>query len=496
MSSLANGGVLQLLLPILIPALGGLCIAVIRPLDTPRGRRAAVTAALALTLASALWTQFRQDGSLTLLQLLPNLPLLLKADATGRFFAGLISLVFLCIGIYSFDYMAHEGREKRYYSFFFFSLAALNGVSFSGSLLTLFLFHEAAALLALPLITHSRKKEALAAGDRFLFFTALGALLVLTGFFLMNLHVSVPVFIDGGALDLKAVAGNEPALRIALFLMILGFSAQAGMLPLHAWLPAAHPYAPGPSSAVVSGVLTKAGVLGVLRVIYCHGSPALLAGTWVQNTCLILALATVLMGSTMALLQDVLKKRLAYSTVSQVSYVLYGLFTLTSSGVTGALLHVFFHAVVKSTLAMAAGAIILKTGKTRISELSGIGRQMPVTMICFTLASLGLVGLPATGGYLSKHYLMEGGLSTAHSWNWAGPAVLWISAGLTAVYLFSVAVRGFFPGKNVPRASLPKAEPTPRMWAPLVFLAVLCLLGGLFHTPLSNFLYSLAETLT
>ena len=195
----------------------------------------------------------------------------------------------------------------------------------------------------------------------------------------------------------------------------------------------------------------------------------------------------------LAFKEGVFKKRLAYSTVSQVSYVLFGLFTLTEWGMMGALLHIVFHSIIKNTLFMTAGAVIYKTGKTKVSELTGIGKQMPVAMGCYTIVSMGLIGIPPTCGFISKWYLAQGGLSMAYGWNWVGPAVLLVSAILTAGYLFSIVIRGFFPGNAVQPADLPKAEPTAVMLAPMLLLAALCLLFGMFPGALTGFVSSIAS---
>ena len=274
-------------------------------------------------------------------------------------------------------------------------------------------------------------------------------------------------------------------LLTAVLLMLLGFGAKAGLFPLHGWLPTAHPAAPSPASAVLSGVITKAGVLGVLRLIYCFVGADFLRGTWVQTVFMALTLFTVFMGSLLAYQEQMLKKRLAYSSVSQVSYVLFGLSTLHPVGVVGALLHVACHALVKDTLFMSAGAIILKTRKTRVDELVGIGKQMPVTMWCFALASVGLVGIPPCLGFVSKWYLAQGALAMTGvvSWlNYLGPAVLLVSALLTAGYLLPIVIHAFFPGADVagnPR-TYAKCEPSWRMLIPLVLLTALSVLLGMF----------------
>ena len=495
MESVINTKDFLLLLPLLIPVIGGLCVAFVKVLDDMRLRRYAVAATLLLTAAAVAAVLPRPDNSLVLFNLTPDIPVLLKIDGVGRLYAGFISVVFACVGIYSFEYMHHEKNEKRFYAFYLFTLAALMGLSLCGSIVTLYMFYEAMTLLSLPLVTHTQTKEAVAAGIKYLIYSVIGASLGLAGIFFLNRYAVSLTFAPGGVLDMEKVAGHESMLLVVFFLMVLGFSVKAGMFPLHGWLPTAHPVAPAPASAVLSGVITKAGVLGIIRVIYYLVGVEFLRGTWVQITWLILAILTVFLGSMLAFKEGVFKKRLAYSTVSQVSYVLFGLFTMTPSGMSGALLHIIFHSIIKNTLFMTAGAIIYKTGKTKVAELTGIGKQMPVTMWCYTIVSMGLIGIPPTCGFISKWYLAQGGLSLPFGWNWVGPAVLLISAILTAGYLFSIVIRGFFPGHEVKREDLPKAEPTWIMLAPMAVLAGLCLLLGMFPGPLTSFVSGIAATL-
>jgi multicomponent Na+:H+ antiporter subunit D len=280
---------------------------------------------------------------------------------------------------------------------------------------------------------------------------------------------------------------------IVLMLMIVGFGTKAGMFPMHGWLPTAHPVAPAPASAVLSGIITKAGVLAIIRVIFYTAGADFLRGTWVQYTWMTLTLITVFMGSMMAYKEQVLKKRLAYSTVSQVSYILFGLSLLNVSGMMGALSHFVFHSVVKNCLFLAAGAIIYKTGHTRVEELKGIGKEMPVTMWCFTLVSITLVGIPPTSGFVSKWYLAEGSLTAGTGiFAWLGPVVLLLSALLTAGYLLPISIQGFFPGQSFDYEGLQKKEPNLLMTVPMVLYTVAAVLFGMFPGPFMNFLQNIA----
>lgn len=235
-------------------------------------------------------------------------------------------------------------------------------------------------------------------------------------------------------------------------------------------------------------MIVKAGVLALIRVTNLFGTD-FLRGTWMQTAWICLTLVTVLMGSLLAFREPVLKKRLAYSTVSQLSYILFGLATMQETAFEGSLLHVLAHGFVKAVLFLSAGAFIYCTGKTRVDELRGIGRKMPLTLWCFTIASLGLIGIPPTGGFVSKWYLALGSLKSGIPvLDVLGPVVLLVSALLTAGYLLPITVRGFFPGADYEANSQKKQEPSKWMTVPIVIITILSVLVGLFPDAVSFYL--------
>ena len=207
--------------------------------------------------------------------------------------------------------------------------------------------------------------------------------------------------------------------------------------------------APAPASALLSGVITKAGVLAIIRVVYFVVGPDVIRGTWVQDTWVLLTLLTVFMGSLLAFWEPLLKKRLAYSTVSQVSYILFGLSMLHLTSFVGALSHVVFHSLIKDGLFLCAGAITMVTGKTRVKDMVGLGRGMPLLLGCYTVLSLAWIGIPPASGFVSKWYLATGAMASGTgAWAWIGPAVLLASALLTAGYLLPLSIQGYFPGAD------------------------------------------------
>lgn len=488
-----------LIAPILLPIVLGILPLACKPLGTLRARRFVVLAALILNtiLAIAVVVRFGTGqaarsgdvASLTVLHISDKLPVVLAADSLSVFFCAIVAVMYLLSGIFSLEYMKHEGSTGRFYAFFLITLGMLNGMGLSGNLMTLFLFFEALTLLSLPLVIHDMTKEAISATFKYLFYSIAGSSLALVGFFFVYNYGNTLEFTPGGVLDMTLLKGNESAMLIAAMLAVVGFGAKAGMFPLHGWLPAAHPVAPAPASAILSGVITKAGVLAIIRYIFHIVGADFLRGTWVQTTWMILALISIVMGSMLAYKEPMFKKRLAYSSISQVSYVLFGLFTLSETGVAGSLMQIMSHSIVKTCLFLTAGAFAYKTGGTSVSQLRGIGKRMPVTLFCFTLAAISLVGIPPTSGFVSKWYLATGAIAADTGvFSWLGPAVILLSALLTAGYLLPVTISGFFPGRSVnedddvggDKPDHAKSEVNLLMLAPMAVLAVLALIAGAF----------------
>ena len=474
---------------VFVPVLWGVMLLLL-PEFKSRGRLLTVSG-IGLSLAACLGLAAMLGGEteLFLFSFGTNLSVYFRIDEVGRLFAAVVIFVWLLAGFYAFEYMKHEKEEKRYFGFYLTVFGILHGLVFAGNMVTFYLCYELMTLLSFPLILHNRSKEAIMGGLKYLFYSLFGAYLVLFGLFFLNKYTTVLTFLPEGTLNLDAVAGNETILLIAVFSMILGFSVKAGMFPLHAWLPTAHPVAPAPASAVMSGIIVKVGVLGIIRVVYYLVGADFIRGSWVQTAWMLLSLTTVFMGSMLAYREKVLKKRLAYSTVSQASYILFGLSLLQAQAVTGALLHVVFHAIIKSCLFLFAGAVIFKTGKTRVEELRGIGKEMPVALWCYTFAAAALIGIPPASGFISKWHLALGALGSGIPvFSWLGPVVLLVSALLTAGYLLPITVHGFLPGADYNYAERKKEEPNLVMLLPIAILAILAVAFGLFPTALTDYI--------
>lgn len=409
------------------------------------------------------------------------LPISFRVDNLGILFAAVITIVFLAAAVYSVCYMKHEGDNLRYYIFYSLVYVILIALCFAGNLITYYLFYELMTLSSVPLVLHNRSHEANMAALKYLLYSLFGAYCVLFGLFFVNRYTSSLEFVWGGTLNSSAYDNPQLMLTIA-FCMIMGFSVKAGMFPMHAWLPTAHPVAPSPASGVLSGVIVKAGVLGIIRVMYYIFGLDFIRGTWVQTTLLILSLLTVFMGSMLAYREKIFKKRLAYSTVSQVSYILFGLFIMDDVAASGALLHVIGHAFTKCALFLIAGAIIMQTGLKNVDEYRGIGKKMPVTLWCYTFCALALIGIPPTGGFMSKWYLCVGAMNSGVKvFEYLGPVILLVSALLTAGYLLPITMNGFFPGEKPLSKEIDTCKPLPKsMVVAIVVLSALAVLVGMF----------------
>ncbi len=435
---------------------------------------------------------------------------LFKKDIFTDLFVLMISGIFLLTAIFATDYMRHDDLKdeeeqkvttlsgKTFFGFYFMVWGVLIGLSLSGNLLTFYMFYELMTVTSSVLVIHEMTRKAVFATKKYIYYSIAGAALALFGFALL-------AGVSGGSLEftvggsVNVTPENMPVILIAVLFICIGFGTKAGMFPMHGWLPTAHPVAPGPASAVLSGIICKAGVLGILRTLYFVAGPNVIKGTWVQYTLISLSLITVFMGSMLAYKENVLKKRLAYSTVSQVSYIIFGLACLNPLSLFGAMLHTVFHACLKSLLFMNAGTIIYSTDKHECTELCGIGKALPITMMTFTTAALGLVGIPPVSGFISKWYLCTGALEMENTAiGYLGIVILLLSALLTAGYLFSVVIAGFFPGADFKGCedNLEKDKKvTTGMIVVMVILAVVSVLLGIFYTVLNIDLFKICEML-
>ena len=483
-----------ILSPVVLPIITGIVLLLL-PQKVFKNRKALlITAGISVVVSTCL-TLFIISGvvgsSVGLFCIVDDIRIYFNIDDTGRLFAATAAVIFVLTGFFSFGYMAHEKNEKRYYAYYLMTFGVLVGLCFSGNLVTMYMFYEFMTIVSVPLVLHSGSREAVMAGLKYLIYSFCGSYMALFGIYCLYRYTDTLDFVGHGTLraDELVQSGNVQLMLAASFLMILGFGVKAGMFPMHAWLCAAHPAAPAPASAFLSGIIVKGGILAVIRtVFYCIGSD-FLRGTWVQTLWILLASITVIMGSALAYKERMLKKRLAYSTISNLSYIMLGLAFLSESGFRGSLLHVVFHAVIKTALFMFAGSVIFVTGKVRVNDLAGLGKKMPMLFRAYTIAALGLTGIPPMSGFVSKWYIGLGGFSSdIPVFSRLGVVALIISALLTAGYLLPISVKGFLADENNGSMALHYKEPPRIMLVPVIVLAAATLVLGIFPVPLVEFI--------
>ena len=376
----------------------------------------------------------------TVTEVFPGVAIKFRVDAFGMLFALVASTLWIVTTIYSIGYMRglNEHSQTRYFCFFAIALSATIGVAFSANLFTLYLFYEMLSFATYPLVTHHQDQEARSSGRKYLLYIVGASIgLVLPAMLICYNLTGTLEFSRQGIFT-----GTEPkaTMMVLLLMLVLGF-AKAGIMPFHSWLPAAM-VAPTPVSALLHAVaVVKVGVFSVLRVLTGVFGIDLLARLNLGTIICYIAAFTIITASLIALSQDGLKRRLAFSTIGQLSYIVLGVALLSPKGMIGGMTHIAMHAFGKITLFFCAGAIFVATGKKNISEMVGIGRRMPVTMVAFFIGSLSVIGLPPTGGFFSKWYLVQG---TLQADQWPMLVVLLSSSLLNAAYFFPIVYKAFF----------------------------------------------------
>jgi len=379
---------------------------------------------------------------LEMFEIAPGVSLAFKVDGLGMLFALVASFLWIVTTMYSVGYMRglDEHGQTRFYSFFALAVSATIGAAFSANLLTLYLFYEILSLATYPLVAHHQDRQSKISGRRYLIFilgTSIG--LVLPAMLYCYSVTGTLEFTTQGIFQAGQV--SKPAMTVLLLMFVLGF-AKAGIMPFHSWLPAAM-VAPTPVSALLHAVaVVKVGVFSIVRVMTGIFGIDLLSSMNLGYMVAVLASITIIVGSCIALSQDELKRRLAFSTISQLSYIVLGVALLSPQGLLGGVIHIVMHAFGKITLFFCAGAIMVATGKKYISQMEGLGKKMPVTFAAFFVGSLGVIGLPPSGGFYSKWFLILGTLEPGH---WIFMVVLLVSSFLNAFYFLPIVFKGFFP---------------------------------------------------
>jgi multicomponent Na+:H+ antiporter subunit D len=416
-----------------------------------------------------------------------------KVDAFGEIFAITASSLWILVSIYSIGYMRslNEHAQTRYYFSFCFAIMGAIGVALSANLFTLFLFFEIITVSTYPLVIHEQTPEALRAGHKYLAYLMPAGAFLLFGIMTTYYLAGTTDFAPGG---IKTLATASPAIITVLFFaFILGFM-KAAWMPFHSWLPTAM-IAPSPVSALLHAVaVVKAGVFGIVRIVgFVLGMDLMHQfGLWLVLAGI--AGFTMITANLFAISQDNLKRRLAYSTISQLSYIILGAALLTPDSMQGAMLHIPFHGYMKITLFLCAGAILVATGKTKISEMAGIGKRMPVTMLAFSIGAIGMAGIPPICGFISKLYLCLGAWGVGSIWGMIFLAIILISSLLDIAYFVPIILAAFFkkPAEEIGSNGEDKIKEAPLLVVvPLTITAIFSLV--FFFHPNTFYIFDLAK---
>ncbi len=459
-----------------------------------RGFTMAVTAAVSC-LVWALILLCGEEG-VTLLRFSGELALTFRFDGLGRFFAGIVATLWPLTVLYAFSYMEHEHNRGTFFAFFTLSYGATLGVAMAGDLFTLYFFYELLTLATIPLVIHTLEKKAVRATRTYLFFSMGGAAFAFVAMAFLIANGAGGGFAPGGLL--KAHPGGEAWLTQLFYLAgFFGFGVKAAVFPTHIWLPKAS-VAPTPVTALLHAVaVVKSGVFAIIRLTYFAFDPALLAGGWAQRTAMCFAIFTLLFGAVKAVKERHFKRRLAYSTVANLSYILFGVTMMSEAGLTGGLLHMAFHAEIKILAFFCAGAVLHTSGREWLGQLDGLGRRMPITVGAFTVSALALAGVPPFSGFVSKWYLLTAAAESGDGLAYAGAGMLLLAALLTAVYMFTAVRRMWFPDRDADLSALAAVgEADWRMTVPMVLLALGILLTGVFGSGIVDAAQAIAAGLS
>lgn len=395
----------------------------------------------------------------------------LRPDPLGAVFGLIASTLWLFTAAYSFGFMGNKERQHTFYAFFLLALCVTLGVAFAGNLVTLYLFYEFLSFATYPLVIHERTPEAMRAGKKYILYSLSGAGLLLVAIVLTYHQAGNLAF--GARPILEGLSG--PGLNWLLLLFVLGFGVKAAVMPLHHWLPSAM-VAPTPVSALLHAVaVVYSGAYGILRVVYSVFGRELAGELVFSKIFLYFIVFTILAGIIVAIRQDHLKRRLAYQTISHLSYILLGAFTLTPWGLAGAVFHMISYSTLKITLFFCAGIISELTGESSISRIKGIGQRLPATMVLFVIGTLGMIGILPLNTFWGKYYLMKGSVAGGM---WPLVLVLIISGILNGVCFIPFIIKAFSRERTQPAGKRGFREYA--LFIPPLFLTITAVIMGLW----------------
>ena len=436
-----------------------------------------------------LYLIFAEQGesALELIRFSDAFRLSLRLDGAGRVYLAVAAVLWPLAVLYAVEYMRHEEREGNFFAWFIITYGAAILLGAADNLFTLYIGYEFLTLCTVPLVLHKRDEESNRAALKYMLYLIGGAAL---GFVAM---AGLSGFGLGAFHPLPAAGNPDTAWFWVLCLAgFLGFGVKAAVLPLCHWLPTAS-VAPTPVTALLHAVaVVNAGVFAVMRFLYHVIGPSSLRGTWVQTVMLSLCAATIVFAAVMAVREQHVKRRLAWSTVSNLSYMLLGLCLLTEQGMTAGLSHLVFHSLTKIILFFCAGAVLVQTGRTQVRQMQGLGKKMPVVFLSFLLAGVSLLGVPPLPGFVSKYALVTAAFSEGSVPALCGAVAILLAAVLTVIYVFTIAYPAFFMNLQLSAGETEPRDPGACMKTVFAVLAVLQIGAGIFAGPVMAYMANLA----
>lgn len=476
-----------LLLAVLLPVLAGVLMPAVRLKSKVRNWYMLI--ASLFTSVLAVIAVISDLPGLELVRFNEKLTIALHLDDLGKVFVTLIAILWPISIIYAIVYMRNEDKQTSFFSFFTISYGVTLGIAMSRNLLTLYVFYELMTLSTLPLVMHGGSRKSVKAGLKYLYYSLGGSAFAFISLVYLVYFGGTTEFVPGG-LFAGVAAEHSSQLRIGYLLSFLGFSVKAAVFPVQDWLPDAS-VAPTPVTALLHAVaVVKSGVFAIIRVTFLSFGISVLKDSFAQYIPLALSAFTIVFGCSMALKEKHLKRRLAYSTVSNLSYIVFGCMLMTKEGMTAALLHLVFHAIMKITLFFASGVFNQNASAYYVDHLRGLGRKLPVISMIFTIGSLAMTGIPPLIGFVSKWYLAQAAIKTGGILPYLGVLALLISSVLTAVYLLVPAIT-LYSRPAQEELIIKPVEPGYRV--SLVSLGLLIILMSFFAIPLLNFLMQTAS---
>lgn len=433
------------------------------------------------------------DSTFLLAHFTGDLNISFRVDGMSMVFAGLVSALWPFATLYAFEYMTKEKHENVFFLFYTLTFGVTLGIAFAANLLTMYFFYELLTLVTVPLVMHTLTREAILASRKYLYYSLGGAAFAFIGLIMVIVYGSTIDFILGGVLDLNKIGDQTNTMLLIYVMAFMGFGVKAAVCPFNSWLPQAG-VAPTPVTALLHAVaVVKSGAFAIIRLTYYSFGTDFLRGTWAQAVVMAVVCFTIVYGCSRAVKETHLKRRLAYSTISNLSYILFGAVIMTPLGLVGALSHLVFHAVMKISSFFCAGAIMHQTDRHYVHELNGLGYKMPCVFGVFTVSALALMGVPGLAGFISKWNLANAAAESGNPFAWGGVVCLLVSALLTAIYMLSIVVRAFFPGKDFDYSTVSDVkDPNWKMLLPLFVFTFFIVLFGLYSQPLVDFFMNVA----